>query len=76
MTLLASSLELILLKINMLDGTSRTLANVRHVHDRRKKLISYKILYSNEYMLKVENDIVKACKEAQVMIKLSYIRNT
>ena len=58
------------IKVKMFNGVVRTLKDVRHVLDLKKKtLISLGTLSSNGFRYKYENGIIKVSKGAMVMMK-------
>ncbi|KAG8499655.1 hypothetical protein CXB51_006102 [Gossypium anomalum] len=56
-------------KINMHDGTIRTLSDVRYVPDLRKNLISLSILNLKRCRINIESSIIKVSRGALVLLK-------
>ena len=62
-------------KIKMYDDIVKTLSNVRHVPDIKKKLISSRVLDLNGYKFTGENGVLKVSKGALVVMKLEKVEN-
>ncbi|KAH9780126.1 hypothetical protein KPL71_007968 [Citrus sinensis] len=57
------------IKLKMLDGTIRELANVRHVPDLKRNLISLGMLDKMGCVIKLESGILKVLKGSMVLMK-------
>ena len=57
------------IKIRMHNGIVRTLSNVRHVPDLKKKLISLDTLDSNGYKFSAEGGVLRVSKGSLVVMK-------
>ena len=57
------------IKLKMLDGTIRELANVRHVPDLKRNLISLGMLDKIECVIKLESGTLKVLKGFMVLMK-------
>ncbi|KAH9680956.1 hypothetical protein KPL71_026757 [Citrus sinensis] len=57
------------IKLKMLDGTIRELANVRHVLDLKRNLISLGMLDKMGCVIKLESGILKVLKGSMVLMK-------
>ena len=58
-----------IIRLKMLDGMTRELANVRHVPDLKRNLISLGILYKMDCLVKLESGTLKVMRGSMVLIK-------
>ncbi len=56
------------IKVKMSDSVVRTLEEVRHIPNMKKKLISLGTIDSKCYSYKFENEIMKVSKGAMIVI--------